>query len=180
MLDTIHGTIDGIPLSAPRVAGYVTGSASVRWTGDDWARFPHAGHVRIDQAAGLGVPLESDCADVEDDCKSVDAALAWLRARSSHHWWSLVYVGSPALLTSMRSAVETAHLAKVQYWLCDDSLDQAEAEKLIDQVDGGVVAVQWASPKSNPDTIVPGSNRTLKEANVDLSVTADEWFLGPK
>jgi hypothetical protein len=35
---------------------------------------------------------------------------------------------------------------------------------------GEIVAYQWASPSSNPDTLLPGTGRTLKEANADLTV----------
>jgi hypothetical protein len=38
--------------------------------------------------------------------------------------------------------------------------------------------VQWAAPQSNPDTLIPGSNRTLAEGNCDLSVTAPAWMSG--
>jgi hypothetical protein len=177
MADTVHATISGIPASCPRVAGYVTGTPDVRWTTEDWARFPHAGHVRIDQEPGLGNPLGSDCADVETDAKTINAALDWLRVRSSRHWWSLIYLGDHDDLPAMRKAVEAAGLAKVQYWICNPALSLGEAEQLIEQVDGGIVAVQWATPESNPETLVPGTHSTLKAANVDLSTTADAWFL---
>lgn len=35
---------------------------------------------------------------------------------------------------------------------------------------GEIIAYQWASPSSNPNTPLPGTGRTLKEANADLSV----------
>ena len=38
-----------------------------------------------------------------------------------------------------------------------------------------IVAVQWASPSSNPDTPLPRSSLTLEQANCDLSVTLDYW-----
>lgn len=38
-----------------------------------------------------------------------------------------------------------------------------------------IVAVQWASPSSNPDTPLPRSSLTLRQANCDLSVTLDYW-----
>lgn len=180
MADTIHDTVERIPRGFPRVAGYVTGTPDIKWTAADWQRFTHAGHVRIDQAPGLGVPLESDCADVEPGAKTVDAALAWLRARSARNWWSLIYAGNESILTDMRQAVHHAGLRKVQYWLSNPDLSEAEAEKRIDQVDGGIVAVQWATPRSNPGTLLPGTNETLEAANVDLSVTADHWFMAAR
>ena len=38
------------------------------------------------------------------------------------------------------------------------------------------MAVQWASPTSNPNTIVPGGTQTLADANIDISVTIPSWF----
>ena len=35
---------------------------------------------------------------------------------------------------------------------------------------GDVYAGQWASPTSNPNTVIPGTNHTLATANVDLNV----------
>ena len=38
-----------------------------------------------------------------------------------------------------------------------------------------IVAVQWASPSSNPDMPLPRSGLTLEQANCDLPVTPDYW-----
>ena len=38
-----------------------------------------------------------------------------------------------------------------------------------------VKAVQWASPSSNPGTLVPGTGLTLTQANCDLSVADKSW-----
>ena len=40
-------------------------------------------------------------------------------------------------------------------------------------------AVHWASPTSNPGTIVPGGTLTLAQAQVDLSVAEDAWHPAP-
>jgi hypothetical protein len=61
--------------------------------------------------------------------------------------------------------------------VADWSLSEAEAAKILTTSgDYPVVAVQWASPTSNPNTLVPGSHLTLSEANVDLSITVASWF----
>ena len=52
MIDSIHATCHNIPTGTRKVAGYVTGSAEIRWTRTDWDRFDprHTGLVRIDRA----------------------------------------------------------------------------------------------------------------------------------
>lgn len=55
--DAIHDDVASIPLSAQVVMGYDTGSPEIQWTPEDWARFPHARHVHIDQGfTGSPVP----------------------------------------------------------------------------------------------------------------------------
>jgi len=68
----------------------------------------------------------------------------------------------------------------VNLWIADWSLSEAEAVRLL-STSGAypVVAVQWASPASNPNTTVPGGAKTLAEANLDLSITIASWFPKP-
>jgi hypothetical protein len=65
----------------------------------------------------------------------------------------------------------------VRLWLADWSLSRAQADNLLGTRLHGhkVVAVQWASPSSNPNTPLPRSSLTLRQANCDLSVTLDYW-----
>jgi hypothetical protein len=67
MVDSIHATCHNIPAGTRKVAGYVTGSADIRWRRADWDRFSprHTGLVRIDQSFGGRDPLGSDVLDVE-------------------------------------------------------------------------------------------------------------------
>ena len=67
MIDSIHATCHNIPAGTRKVAGYVTGSADIRWRRADWDRFSprHTGLVRIDQSFGGRDPLGSDVLDVE-------------------------------------------------------------------------------------------------------------------
>ncbi|HCU93713.1 MAG TPA: hypothetical protein DHU96_13700 [Actinobacteria bacterium] len=52
MIDATHAEVKNIPQGTRRNAGYVTGTADIRWTPADWPSFPNAGHVRIDQQGG--------------------------------------------------------------------------------------------------------------------------------
>jgi len=65
MIDTIHADVSNIPVSTPKVAGYITGAPDIRWTTADWDRFPHSGKIRINQDGFTDVS-EAGIADVAD------------------------------------------------------------------------------------------------------------------
>ena len=81
MYDATHQNISTIPLNPAIVAGYGTGTSTVRWTALDWVRFNTAIRVVIDQSGGLaslGGPLESaNVMDVEPFCYTVDEVPGW-------------------------------------------------------------------------------------------------------
>jgi hypothetical protein len=174
MIDATHSSAGNVPVSTSKVAGYVTGTGNIEWTPSDWARFPSSGHVRIDQSPALAAWASgaADVADVESGAATVASAIAVGLERQKNGWWSFVYVaeGNVGALTSAAAA---AGLSKLQVWLANWNLDEAEAAAALS---GDVVAVQYASPSSNPSTVVPGGTQTLAEANVDLSVTVPSWF----
>ena len=173
MLDAIGGDADNIPATTPKVAGYVTGTGDVPWTAADWARFPQAGHVRIDQSPTLTAwATSADVADMETGAATEGTVIAQGLVRQDKGWWSFAYV-SQANLASLADAAHAAGLTRLQYWVANWNLDEAEAAA---QLGGDIVAVQWASPTSNPDTIVPGGTQTLADANIDISVTIPSWF----
>lgn len=129
------------------------------------------GFVRIDQQPGFGVPFWSDEADVEPGAKSNDDAAAWCKARAAIGWTSRLYTSSTNL-DALRSAC--SGITGVYYRIANWSLNEVEAEA---QIIGDVYGVQWASPSSNPTTLVPGTERTLAEANVDLSIVNTDLLL---
>src|SRR5215468_11077562 len=65
MIDATGAAAAHIPTTAPKVAGYVTGSFPVPWLPAQWERFPHSGHVRIDQSPS-GAAYAAGHADVYD------------------------------------------------------------------------------------------------------------------
>jgi hypothetical protein len=84
----------------------------------------------------------------------------------------------PAIAAALNAAgPQDLYHRYVRLWLADWSLSSAQATALLGtHLDGHkIVAVQWASPSSNPDTPLPRSSLTLSEANCDLSVTLDSW-----
>jgi hypothetical protein len=175
MLDAIHADAGNVPVSAPKVAGYVTGTPDIEWLPSDWARFPSSGHVRIDQSPALAAWASgaADVADVENFAGTQATAVAEALERHKKGWYSFVYVAQGSF-DAMQSAMNAAGLeGHVQYWVANWDLDEAQA---VAALSGDVVAVQYASPSSNPATVVPGGTQTLSEANLDISVTVPSWF----
>jgi hypothetical protein len=174
MLDAIHLNVPNVPVSIPKVAGYVTGSADIEWTSSDWARFPNSGHVRIDQSPALASWASggADVADMENGAGTQASVIAAALEREKKGWWSFVYVAQ-GNFTALKDAVAAAKLTKMQYWIADWDMSEAEAAAALL---GDVVAVQFASPTSNPSTVVPDGTKTLSEANLDISVTVPSWF----
>lgn len=184
MLDSIGSTADNIPTTTTKVAGYVTGTGGVPWSALEWTRFAKSGRVRIDQSPGAVDPLGSDVLDVESGASPAAAAVDWLKARIANNRPVGAVYGSGDALTAVEAAFKAGGVSPANHlyvWLADWNLNEAEATALLGKIMYGmeVAAVQWASPSSNPSTIMPGSAMTLKQANVDLSVTLDGFFPPP-
>lgn len=181
MIDTIHDNVGNIPAGTPRVAGYVTGSPDIKWTAQDWARFPKAGKAPVDQSPGLSAYAANEAmiADIEPQAGTIPAYVAACKERLSARQ-TLCFYCSQAVVAQVSAALVSAKipLSNCWVWIANWNLSQAEADAVLGTAVSGVkvVAVQWASPSSNPGTPVPGSTLTLSEANVDLSVTRDDWF----
>jgi len=186
MIDTVGANVSSIPVTAEKVAGYVTGSGVVPWTAADWARFPHSGWVRIDQSPDAHAPMFSDVLDVENLAATPKTVPGWVKTRmDAGKPFSDIYA-SRSIVGPVVAALKAAGPAgwydrHVRLWLADWNLSHNDAAALIGtRLDGLlIVAVQWASPSSNPDTPLPGSHLTLRQANCDLSVTADYWHAPP-
>lgn len=178
MIDATHGSVSSIPARAPKVAGYVTGTGGVEWTAGDWARFATTAKVRINQMPGTD-PLLGDVLDVEDGAWSNQGAAQACKERRQHGLAINLY-SSQDNLTPLLNACIAAGVTSGNLWVANYSLSEAEATAMVVHRYGPwpIQAVQWAAPQSNPDTLIPGSNRTLAEGNCDLSVTAPAWMSG--
>src|SRR5579875_3228174 len=104
MIDTIHADVNNIPVTTPKVAGYVTGSPDIRWTTADWDRFPRAGKVRINQDGSTDVSEAgvADVADYEAGAFTEAQVLEWVKLRKHSNIACAVYVSrsSQSSLTS--------------------------------------------------------------------------------
>lgn len=183
MIDATHANAGNIPTDVVKVAGYDTGTTDIDWTDGDWKRFPNAGKVVIDQSykesPGFGnyAKGKANIADVEAGTGSVADAVKATRERISNGEEGWVY-GSRKTIEEIAGELTGKEQAKTGAWLADWNLSEAEAIAMLGSSIGGVrvVAVQWASPSSNPGMVVPGGSQTLKDANVDVSVTEAAWF----
>jgi hypothetical protein len=173
MVDTVGTTAKNIPTATGKVAGYVTGSADIQWTAAEWAMFPHSVHVTINQENGSDAAC--DVYDYETGAWTELDVVAKVKANAGQ---CTVYVNQ-ANVESLTKALTAAGMQNhgVELWLANWDLDKSEATALVGTFinEFKVVAVQWASPSSNPDIILPGSTKTLKQANCDLSVTLVGW-----
>lgn len=184
MIDTINGDVDSIPAisrQATAIAYYVTGSPSIQWTPQHIAFFPISSHIRIDQSADLDkfVTGNADVADIENGAGTIASFINAAKERASRDWPSPAYISAESLSSLHNAASNFSLLTRVQYWIANWNLNQQEAILLLSSNDS-IVAVQFASPSSNPHTFLPGTTvLTLAQANCDLSVKRADWFPCP-
>lgn len=81
--DAIHVNASAIPSNAKVVAGYDTGTADIKWTPDDWARFPSARHVHIDQGFGNAFVRTANVIDVERGAYSPAQVRKWIEVNET-------------------------------------------------------------------------------------------------
>lgn len=110
MYDSV--TASDIPKGGDLVAGY--GNGVYKWSAADWARFPHAVHVRIDvigdDPEGCGV------LDVEQGDATPETAAVWARKRQALGFRAVIYTAR-----SNVAAVQAAcrGISRIGYWVAD-------------------------------------------------------------
>lgn len=183
--DATHSAVSNLPANLQRVGGYVTGTSGIKWTAADWNKFPNAGHVRYDQGYSWPpAPGDYDVLDVENMAVTPSEVPAAIDARiKAGYKYTWVYA-TDSYLAAIQAALNN-HQPGVSWWqghvrcvLANWNLNQAEATALLGTTIHGMIcdAVQWASPSSNPRTLLPGTNLTLAQANADLNVCSDSFF----
>lgn len=181
-LDTIHANVSKLPASAIAVAGYVTGSPDIKWTSEDWARFPYASKITIDQSPGLAEFAAGNAivADVEPQAGTVMAAIAAAKTRASRGQDSTIYLSFDWLALARDAARFNGLTDRIRYWVADYNFSETDSLAFL-AANADTVAVQFASPGSNPMTKVPGTNGTvtLATAQCDLSIKRADWWVAP-
>lgn len=190
--DSLPGLLAALGGNYPdTMAGYVTGIDGIDWPAAAWPDLaPHTGLFHYDQSPQL-VAFASGAADgadpvlpdgshgisrpaIEQGAATLDTAVRQTRPREAKGWFSWWYV-ELGILPEVRQARDDAGFRRVRLIVADWSLSQAAATVFLEQ-NADTDAVQWASPTSNPRTLVPGTSKTLAELNCDLNVTRAGWF----
>lgn len=182
MVDTTGAYADRLPLHLPMYGAYISGLDSVPWTQEQISRLAPSKVLRYYQGVGPVPALHAfDALDVEDRAVTPLQAALIVRARVSGGIpWTTIYGTDGTLAQVATDVLNQGH----QYWnghvncvLADWSLNEEQATALIGTLRHGmsVVGVQWASPSTNPDTVIPGTPLRLAEYNVDLSVVDANW-----
>lgn len=172
-VDTIHKYVDNIPANDPqiqRVMGYVTGSGDIPWDKADWDRFPHYEKLTIAQRPNHDPA--ADFLDVEPYAAGDAEAIQWVKNRHAAKKSAHIYISASGVAELYKDLAAAKALDQTYLWLADWSLSVSEATALLGtEYDGiKVEMVQWASPTSNPKTLLPGTTYTLADAGCDLSV----------
>lgn len=157
------------------LAGYVTGTSDIDWSSADWAEAAaKCGTFRYDQSVSLAsfAAGKADGADIENGAGTAANAINAAKERQGKGWDSWFYISASGVY-KLTADIRAAGLTKVQLIVANWNLSLAEASGQLGALTSGI---QWASPMSNPNTICPGTSRTLSELNVDLTVTQPGFF----
>lgn len=173
--DTIDANAEFLTAATPVIWYYVTGTAQrpeIEWEADDVARYPHSQLYRIDQGFGDQANRARWFACDEFDLE----ALAWtpgalvpvVEARNSIMWSTRIYASAGPWFALLAALALAGVSARSLYWReANWNLSEPEARQLLS---GVRYAIQWASPSSNPLTVIPGTSVNLQAAGADLNV----------
>lgn len=174
-IDTIDANVDKVPLGTPVIWCYITGTTSrpeIEWEPDDIALFSRSQVYKVDQGYGdQSAPSRVTDAheyDLEAQAWTPAALVPVIAARNARRWSTRVYASLDPFL-ALQDELRRAQVSmRSLYWRkADWTLDEAQARG---QLAGGIYAIQWASPSSNPTTMIPGTELTLSTAGADLNV----------
>ena len=153
--------------AVPAIWPYVTGTPEICWSDAQIALFPKARIFRVNQHHANANPMDGDEFDIEAMAWTPGDCVDIARARRSHQWSTRFY-GTYGVYQIVAPELAAAGVRKSTFWrIADWNLDKHLATE---ELWGDVYAGQWASPSSNPSTLIPGTSITLAEANADLNV----------
>ena len=173
--DTIDANAAFLTNATPVLWYYVTGTTQapeIEWEPADVARFPHSQTYRIDQGFGNQLDMtrwfQCDEFDLEAGAWTVLNLIKVIRARNEIEWSTRVYASARPWLELLAGLAQAGVSARSLYWReANWNLSELQARGLLSAVR---YAIQWASPSSNPLTIIPGTNTELRVAGADLNV----------
>jgi hypothetical protein len=156
-----------LPASVPVIWPYVTGPPSIKWTPANIGRFTHSKIILVDQGFESRSPFDADEFDVESGAWTIEEISGIIAERRTRRWSTRLY-GTWGTYGATKEVLAARGTGQSVFWrIADWDLNQHYADL---ELHGDVYAGQWASPSSNPDTILPGTHLTLAEANADLNV----------
>lgn len=156
---------------------YITGSDGIAWTAEQVRQFraknPNIKVYRVNQGfrQGPGQALNGDEFDLEQGAWTIDQIMEIIAARREAHWTTRVYCSWSDYGTVKQRLADAGMGKSVWFRIADWNIDQHVADL---ELHADVYAGQWASPTSNPRTLIPGTKLTLEQANADLSVVLIE------
>jgi hypothetical protein len=169
------------------IALYATGSDGIEATSAEIARFKNAGVgvVLIDQSPSLSVFAAglADIADVEQGAGTTQTAVAAILDRQAHGWQSTIYLSYSNLDSMVSAFTSEVNQDLVLFGVANWSWSQAESEDQL-AANANWAYCQYGTPETNPDTLVPGTNLTLSQAQCDIDIAqaswADQFMLSPR
>lgn len=138
--DATHENIGHLPKG--QAAGYITGSASVQWTDEDWAN--HPGAVQIDQSPVItAANVRCDMVDLEKGAVTLaelaevvrDAQAAYKAGLRPGQRWPGVYC-SRAVVHQACNALAAGGVLSCALGIADWNNNQAQARAEVEQASG--------------------------------------------
>lgn len=163
-VDTIAQNLDRIlAMTYWQQSGRLVGSYTTRTYAMNPSQMTKT-EIHIDQAPTD--ECKGNVKDIESGAASIQNAV---NARKKGYWFAayLPEFQDGFSLAECDAAMHRAGFSDQLYWVANWGDNQSSAAS---KLGGRVVGRQWAAPDSNPNTILPGTNLTLKQANADLSV----------
>lgn len=165
--DCLALNVSRLPRDIPAIWPYVTGTPEVQWSDTEIAWFKNARKYRVNQHYGNDNAMDGDEFDIEYLAWTPDECVDVTRERASRSWSTRFY-GTYATYGTTTAKLAAAGVRQGTWWrIADWNLDRHMADAALW---GDVYAGQYASPTSNPDTVIPGTRTTLAEAQCDLNV----------
>lgn len=151
--DATHSNISSLPHTVSVVAGYTTGTADIKWTSADWARYPAA--IRICQDHGSDT--SADVLDVENGAATFEDAVTWY-PKAVENFYSGQRPGQrfPAIYLSLsniqdlQAALKAGGITRANLWIADWTNSQSTAVSQLINASGNypAVAIQYANAGS--------------------------------
>jgi hypothetical protein len=166
-IDAQYSQLRYIPAGVPAIWPYVTGTTGICWPDDAINGFNGARITRVNQGYDSPGPFHGDEFDFERGAWTLDQIVSAAIERARYHWSTRIYATYDGY-GQAKAALARAGLGRsVFYRIADWDLSEHLASLA---AYGDVYGGQWASPTSNPDTVIPGTHISLATANVDLNV----------